>query len=281
MSMARRTLRGFTLVEIVVTIAVSGIVIVFATLFIKTPIDAYFSQSRHAELLDSFSVAWPQIERDIHSALPNSVRRRRNGSIEVLEMLNVVDSARYITTPNALSFTTAGVFRGVNRAGQSLPGDYYMYVNNIGAGPNDAYALPGVLTPRTARFWFKGPANGADDIVEVAPVAPAFTKTPPGKRIYLIDTPVTYLCDETAGTIYRYTRYSIAAAQSAIDTDAELVGAGAVSTLVARNIFACAFGKSDEDYISKTGQIVTLQITAKRNNDIAKVMYRAAGERLQ
>jgi hypothetical protein len=93
--------------ELVVSIVIAAIVLVFVSMFMAAPIDAYAAQSRRAALVASPSDAWPRLERDLRTALPNSVRWRRNGAFVVLEMLPVTDEARYLTTPGA-SFDIAG-----------------------------------------------------------------------------------------------------------------------------------------------------------------------------
>ena len=58
--------------------------------------------------------------------------------------------------------------------------------------------------------------------------------------MFLVDEPVSYLCDTGAGTLTRYSGYAIASSQADRDSDAELLAAGASSTLIATRVSACA-----------------------------------------
>jgi hypothetical protein len=84
---------------------------------------------------------------------------------------------------------------------------------------------------------------------------------------------VTYLCDQAAGTIRRYSGYSIAANQASRDTAGELNAAGATSVLVARNITACSF--SVPPINAFRGQVVTARITATRDGESAVMLHQA------
>ena len=83
--------RGFTLVELVVTIALSTIVVGFMTFFIAGPVASYTDQSRRAELVDLAENSLRRIARDVRRALPNSVRLNASGSTIALELLSTAD----------------------------------------------------------------------------------------------------------------------------------------------------------------------------------------------
>ena len=264
----RLTHRGFTLIELVVSIAVSGIVVVFASLFIKTPIDAYLSQSRHAELLDSLGAAWPQIERDIHTALPTSVRASRNGSVVALEMMTAVASAHYLSDPRTASFNAAGVIN-------PPPGQYYLSINNT--TPYNSFATQ--MTPANRTLTFIPNVATNEVTIGVSPLF-NFASLSPVSHAYLVYShPITYLCNETTGTIQRYSEYTLAPAQTSRDTDAKLMAAGAVRTVVAGNMTSCNFQALAET--ATQGQVVAMRITATRNGEPVSALFQAAVEKLQ
>src|ERR1700688_1118072 len=93
MRTATRVAGGFTLIELVITIAVGSVVVAFMAMFIVTPMTIYTSQTRRAMLVDAADSALRFIGRDLRAALPNSVRVSASGS--VLELLATVDGARY------------------------------------------------------------------------------------------------------------------------------------------------------------------------------------------
>jgi MSHA biogenesis protein MshO len=260
--------RGFTLIELVVAITISSIVVIFATMFIGAPVGAYETQSRRAVLVADTSGAWPRMETDLRAALPNSLRTRRNGSYVVLEMLAVIDEARYMTSASAATITTAGAYRGA-----SAPA--YLSVNNLGTGGSDAYGLSGSMTPAGTTITVAAGALPGESVVSVSP-APVFGPDSPKRRLYFVSGPVTYLCDEGAGTLTRYANYSVAANQAARDTPGELTGAGAAGQLVTQGLTTCNFTVSA---VSPTqSQTVTARLTTTRNGDVVALMHSAHAE---
>ena len=274
--------RGFTLLELVVSIAVSAIVLVFAGLFVKAPLDAYMASSRRTEIQDSVSVAWPRIETDLHSALPNSVRVTASGSNKALELLPVAGSARFMSTPSAAPFKTAGYFFNPVPAHTptvpaTLPtGTYFLSVNN--APPNDAYALTNVMTPANRQLKFSGDPATSEDAITISPSV-TFATGSPSNHIYLVTRPVTYLCNESAGTLQRFSGYTIAASQGSRNTAAKLTSAGAAVSLVARDITSCSF--SVQASTPSQGQIVTIRMTVTRDGETTSIFHQAAVDRLQ
>src|SRR5262249_31078432 len=66
-----------------------------------------------------------------------------------------------------------------------------------------------------------------------------FTSGSPTHSVFLVSGPVSYLCDTNARTVRRYSGYTVAAAQSAVPTDAQLMSAGAARSLIAQQVSAC------------------------------------------
>ena len=66
--------RGFTLIELTMVIVLLGVVGATASVFIKSPVDAYFVTVRRAGLVDTADTALRRIGRDLRRALPNSIR---------------------------------------------------------------------------------------------------------------------------------------------------------------------------------------------------------------
>lgn len=66
--------RGFTLVELVMVIAIAGILAAALTVFLKPVIDGYFDTRRRADLTDMADTALRRMTQDIRRAVPNSVR---------------------------------------------------------------------------------------------------------------------------------------------------------------------------------------------------------------
>lgn len=259
--------RGFTMVELVIAITISAIVVIFAAMFIGAPLAAYETQSRRAELVADTSGAWPRMEADLREALPNSVRWRRSGNFVALEMLAVVNVARYMTPPSA-SFVTAG------RLPSLISNRHYLWVNNAGAPDSDPYSTPGLMTPAGTVIQITDGATGQSQVT-TAPAA-AFAADSPRHRIYLLSGPVTYLCDEAQGTLRRYDGYAIAPLQASRNTPAQLTAAGAASTLVAQGLTGCNFGASGRN--ASQSQTAAVRLTTTRNGDVVTLLHSARAE---
>ena len=267
--------RGFTLVEVVVAVAIASVVVVFASMFTLAPIDAYDAQRRRAVMVGDAEAAWPGMLPDLRRALPNSLRTTRNGNFVVVEMLNVRGMSRYMT-PMGAGFTAAGTPAGVfSNTSPNLLNDsnYYLSVNNRGVAGRDAYALANTITPGRVTLNFNTLPGGQAN-VGVQP-APAFTPPDsPRRRVYLVDEPITFLCDETQGTLRRYSGYAITALQAARSAPNQF--AGVTNRLVARGLTSCNFSVSPRD--SDQPQTVSVRLTTVRNGETVTLLHSSRAE---
>ena len=77
-----KQLRGFTLVELIVVIVLTGILASTITVFFKPAIDSYFATQRRAALADTADTAVRRMAREIRSAVPNSILEHGSSCIE-------------------------------------------------------------------------------------------------------------------------------------------------------------------------------------------------------
>jgi MSHA biogenesis protein MshO len=272
MRTATRAARGFTLIELVITIAVGSVVVAFMALFIVTPMTTYTAQTRRATLVDAADSALRFMGRDLRAALPNSVRVSPSGS--VLELLATVDGARYqdsgpLSNPAlALDLTAKdGAFATTVPFTQlTLPwtsSAYFLSIYNVGVPGADAYQManfpnvPYVITPANTTITISAGATANQNLVTLNP-AFQFAFGSPGQRVFLVSGPVTYLCDTAAATLTRYSGYTIAGAQPA--SAAALNAAGASAALVASNVAGCQFALSPGTAQRNALATLTLQI---------------------
>ena len=82
----------------------------------------------------------------------------------------------------------------------------------------------------------------------------------PNKRVYLVSGPVSYLCDTSAGTLTRYSGYSISLTQPS--SAATLLSAGASTGSVATNAGACGFVYTPGTATRSGMATLSLQLTA-------------------
>ena len=73
--------RGFTLMEMVVVIAIAGVVAAGVALFIRLPVQGAMDTVRRAEYSDIADTALRRLARDVRRALPNSVRVAQVGNV--------------------------------------------------------------------------------------------------------------------------------------------------------------------------------------------------------
>ena len=240
---------GFTLIELVVVITLSAIVVTFMARFLLTPVEAYAAQSQRAQLADAADGALRLLSRDLRAALPNSVRVTSSGTVTALELLATLDGARYrdngpLTDPTQwLDFSQAeGAFATTVPFSQvTLPytsTSNYLAIYNIGITGANAYALANVITPVGTTISITGGSSPNAQNVTLSP-AFQFSYSSPGKRVYLVSGPVSYLCDTSTGYLTRYSGYAISSTQAA--SAATLAAAGATAGRVASNVSLCQF----------------------------------------
>lgn len=225
--------RGFSLIELIVVIVLLGLLAVGGGLLILRPIEAYDDQVRRQQLVDQGEMALRQIARDIRRALPNSIRIAPFGAGFAVEMVNTVDGARYrdeiggvdyVNPTDVLDFISADQeFNFLGRLGNVTPAQitnmriviYNTSPPNIYAEAVDLSDFEGIITRGDMTIALTTPNPGPDDdedhIVLSAPFR--FTQQSPGQRAFIVDGPISYICDPATSRIRRYSGYAYSAAQ--------------------------------------------------------------------
>jgi MSHA biogenesis protein MshO len=270
---------GFTLIELVVTLVISTIVIAFVSLFITGPVQGFADQSRRVRLVDAADLALDRIGRDIRRSLPNSVRMTSSAGGTALELLSTVDGARYRAQPPGMAadvldfagpdalFSTLGPFTQVAKPFSRA--DHYLAVYNVGVPGANAYELANVITPQNTTITITaGSLPGEDRVTLSAPFRFAYPS--PTQRVFLVNGPVTYLCNTVLGTLTRYQSYGIESNQAAVDTHGELLANGASASLMATQVTGCAF-----DYTPGTAEragLVSVQIVVSAQGETVSLL---------
>ncbi len=242
--------KGFSLIELVIVIVISGILAGIITSFITQPIQGFIDLSRRATLVYSAESAMRRMQRDIRRALPNSIRVTAGGT--AIEMINTVEGARYRAAPpgspnNRLEFNTLDtdfdVLGNLQNIGMSgLRVSVYNTGDVDGAGVPvrglNAYALADAVTgenvvtpPPASGTVISIFDSGNEDHINIAGGF-QFTESSPNNRMYLVDGGISYIC--SAGQLRRYEKYNF--------TNATQPNPPAVTpALMADNIGNCAF----------------------------------------
>lgn len=247
-----RGTRGVTLVEMIVVIAITGILAAAVAVFIRRPVEGYIDAARRAELSDIADTALRRITRDLRTALPNSIRITTAGGNTYLEYLQSSGGGRYRSDVDSggggdpLNFAAADTTFNVIGPMPTLVAGDSIVIYNLNWDPAIATANAYVGDNRAAYA-----SNTATTITLSA--ATLFPFASPGKRFQVVQYPVTYACE--SGVLRRYWGYAISSAQPAPP-------AGGNSTQLATSVAACSFTYATTGSSARTGVAsLTLEIS--------------------
>ncbi len=145
-------------------------------------------------------------------------------------------------------------------------------VYNVGASGADAYAGTGVITPSGMTVGIDTDSSSTSaDRVSLSGTGMQFVQPSPTQRIYLVETPVSYLCDTSAGTLTRHEGHPLAATQ--LTTAASLTAAGATSAALARQVTSCAF--TYQNGTTERGGLVLLDLTLADGPEQVRLLLQA------
>lgn len=234
--------QGFTLIELIVVIAITAVIGGMVAIFIKSSVDNYFAAERRAELTDAADSVLRRLARDIRLALPNSVRVTdsagnagtcANGTCYI-EFIPTTGGGRYraagdgSTAGSILDFNnTAAISFDVLGPMPSLPaaGNFFVVVYNLGPDfpPANAYLRGAAYcdsTPSAGGCNIAVGTAGAGSItLDANPFAYESPPLPsPNDRFQVVPGtgPVTYSCALAGGSaaaMTRYTGYGFSTAQ--------------------------------------------------------------------
>ncbi len=219
--------RGFTLIEMIIVIAITGVVGSMVAVFLRTPIESYVAQDRRARLADAADTALRRVTRDLRLALPNSVRVTSTGGVFYLEFLATRSGGRYRAQGGGdiLDFTVADSSFDVLGPPIAMQAGDRIAVYNLGIAGADAWAGDTLAA-------YSGAAGSTGSIAFAAKLFPLAS---PGNRFQVVEGPVSYVCDPASGTLTRYWGYAIAAAQPTT------FAAATPRALLADRVGACSF----------------------------------------
>jgi MSHA biogenesis protein MshO len=201
---------GFNLVEMIVVIAITGILSAAVAVFIKGPISGFIDTTRRAELTDIADTALRRMGRDLHLALPNSVRVTSSGSSFFLEYLQAPAGGRYRESGpgDTLDFTTADTSfdyigpTALNAAPYNVVTRWWVVIFNMSATDLSGSVPNAYLGNNSSQITAITATN-----ITITPFQ--FLYESPGRRFQVVETPVTYECNNTTGRLTRYWNYNI------------------------------------------------------------------------
>ena len=267
--MLKRT-QGFTLIELIIVIAVTGVVATMVSTIIGQQAYGYVQFQKRAQLLQQAEAAMQLLTLDIQNAVPNSLRV--NGSF--LELVPIEDMAYYRETVDydesdgdELDFSVADdqfeVFTDLVSS-DTYSSTAQVVIYNLGLTGTDLYndeidptaVLPadqvGVISEPGLYFIDQTNDDGhPEDIICfdknntscVTPVGQQFVSSSPSQRMYVVDGALTYFCnpnasDPASGTLERYSDYAVQSSQPVATGSSPL--SGATSAVVTDGVSSCS-----------------------------------------
>ncbi len=304
---ASRTQTAFTLVELIIVIAITGVMFGMVAIFVLQPIQGFEAQSRRADLVDAAESALRRMQRDVRRALPNSVRITCDGSLPpctggetrwAVELIRTKVGGRYRQRPGQgptggginttdvqclLDFSTANdSFSIVGSLNDTTVAGDRMVISNWdsrGASAN-AYAGDNITPPATTlNFTGADPTCDGEDRINFTNGGPAPFLFPfrsdPHQRFFIVDSanPITFLCDSSGGanSITRFNGYTYTLDQTSVDDAGELAAAGATSALIVDSVTACRFNY--EPGAAQRGGLLTLDVTVSKAGEQVRLLH--------
>ena len=257
--------KGFTLIELVVVITLTGIIAVLVGRNITRPVASFIDLSRRAELVDIADLALRRMSGEIRLALPNSIRvsggstcsAPGGSAVCALEFLRTLDGSRYRSRAaggppvscggspagDRISFSAGSdcfeVLGTLVNLPVAAPGDQnscltgtvdclvIFNTGQVGANAYNRENIAGITAATANSITFDITGNGVT----------RFPLPSPRQRFHIVDMPVSFVCDPGAGVIERHGNYDIPVAQ-VLDPGNTLNGE---VSLLGDRVTACTF----------------------------------------
>ncbi len=267
---------GFTLVEAIIVIAITGIIAAMVAVFIRTPVQGYFDSAARAELTDVGDTALRRMARDLRLALPNSIRV----SGTYIELLLTSDGGRYLAEEdnpaagrNLLDFNNGALqFDVVGPV--AIASNNSIVVYNLGPDMEPANAYCPSNTGCNNRAVVRSVATDSNGITTVNLFANPFPGSgalrSPNHRFQVVTMPVTYAC--VGNKLLRYAGYSIQQAQPTNVNAAPL--SSMTPAVLASGVTACNFSYTNMANNMRNGLIgLEISITGTGNAGTVQLFH--------
>jgi MSHA biogenesis protein MshO len=275
---------GFTLVEMVTVIVITGIIGGMVAMFIQAPVRGYVDSARRAEMTDIADTAVRRLARDIRTAVPNSLRLPAPACIATaatpcyVEFLPTKDGGRYRALQDCTGACTGDVLNfGVADGSFDIVGSPITFVagDQIVIGSTQSNGNPPYDTSAAGiRRTYTGVAGAQTTVNFTATAFPVWAELP-SQRFDVVDGAqgaVTYACvgaatnanGDGAGFLNRYAAYGYNLAQVAP------AGLG-VPAVLADRLSACSI---TYNAVSQRNGLLEINLSITRDNETVR-LYQA------
>ncbi|EGR2797170.1 prepilin-type N-terminal cleavage/methylation domain-containing protein [Vibrio navarrensis] len=243
--------RGFTLIEMVISIILLAVVGLFLGSVIRQGLSIYVDSSAREALIQQGRFVTERLSRELREAVPNSVLVA-NGCIEFLPITN---SAIYSSLPSSLAPSTTIRLLPIEK---SLAADERLVVYPLdGESLRQAVSSAAQTAQVAADVDFTSP-NDRTMVNVTLTQAASFERQSPARRVYFYRTPVAF-CYEN-NRIYRYAGYQL-------DRTALQPSELGTGVLMAENLSQASFQVAEPE-LQRNGLIKIELIFADRGEEV-------------
>lgn len=257
---------GFTLIEMIVVIVITGIIGGMVAMFIRAPVQGYVDSANRAEMGDIADTALRRLARDIRTAVPNSIRIANCGATPCVEFLPTRTGGRYrADTPgNILNFGELdGDFDIVGAPVTFVVGDH-LVIGSTQSDGNPPYntGVNGILRAYTSQVV----VSGVQTVSFNNPAGLPIWAELQGQRFDVVpgdQQAVTYAClnvgtngGDGTGTLTRFWAYNFNTAQ--------LMPPGGTTAVLADRLSACEISY---DLVSQRNGLVAIRLGITRGGE--------------
>ena len=289
--------RGFTLVELIMVIVLMGVIGGMVSVFMKSPIDAYFDSARRAALTDVADTTVRRIARDIHKALPNSIRLPTGNTC--MEFIPTKTGARYRASGSGsldfvgiTSYTKFNMLASNTVVGtaaipvdQQIKKDDLIVVYNLGIPGSDAYELSNTAVSAAPDTPTGSPSETPISITystglthfPLASASNRFHVVPAHEQVvsYVHVAGAASAAGDAMGTLYRYARPALSAAYPLPASCAALAAVMLADTAHPPAVLAnsVSTGSFAYDAASQRNAIVQMTLGLTRSNETVSLYH--------